>query len=209
VTRGQALQAAKADAPPPRKPLTLLGLLWRLGSVAAVVVLAIAVYLVYFQRVPPRPLPTAPATTAPSPTPPPVASTPPVVTMPPWTAPVYDPPPPPATMPHEPEPPPETQPAAPEGPSDMDRLRERTEFWRGRFQSVNERMAQIEKDIAEMEADATRYRDVPADSAQARAKEFARDRLDLARKALDDARRELREIEDAARRDGVSPGQLY
>jgi len=220
VTRDQALAAAKADQPEPPKPLTLLGLSLRLGAAAAVVVLGVAVFLVYLPSAPP------PIAVSPSPTPfapslpSPVASVEPAETLPPWSGdpPNWEPPPAPPVgiQTRAPAQPPETAPAGPDEPSDLEKLRARVEFWRGRHQSAAARIADLEKELAVLEADATRAGSVPNEdsnpgkSAEARRRtEFFKDRLTAARKELADARQELSEIEEGARAEGISPGQLY
>ena len=60
VTRAQALAVARADAPPPRKPLTMFGLAWRLGGAAIVLLVGVSYAIVYFPSQPPpvrRPAP--------------------------------------------------------------------------------------------------------------------------------------------------------
>ena len=95
-------------------------------------------------------------------------------------------------------------------------LRQKIEMWRARYQPVAERIAELEKEIPQLEADMARAGSVPYEDDNPfknrqtkRDSDMARGRLAEARKELEETRRELREIEEAARRDGVSSGQLY
>jgi hypothetical protein len=204
VTRAQALAAARADEPPPRPPLTLFGLAWRLGAGAAAMAVALAVASVYFPAEPaveaPPPTTTLPRATARRTPSPPVAATPA------WPddAPLWVPPPdqgagheaPPATTPPE--------------PTEADLLSQKTEQWRARYRPVAERVERLQREVVTLESGV-----VPYDSADPgrnehirRMNELVRERLEAARRDLEAAQKQLGDIEEAAQLDGIPAGQL-
>jgi hypothetical protein len=214
--------ARREQSEAPRKPGTL-GLALRAGAVGAVVMGTWGWYAAHTPGssapapAPPSPAQAAAATPAPAA---PLRPRPePTPTFTGWSN--WQPPPPryvetPVQQREEPAPPPEPPPPAAEGPSDMDRLREKTEMWRARYRPVAEQITQLEKEIPRLEADAARAGSVPFEddnpskNQQTRLEsDFARGRLAAARRELEQARRELSDIEEAARRDGVPSGQLY
>jgi hypothetical protein len=124
------------------------------------------------------------------------------------------------------------QPAA-EGPeqTDMDRFKAKLARWRGEFQPLKARVDALEREVADLEAKASRSSPVSA-AAETPIRdgygvivgyqggggggprplhegEAARLRLPQAREELARAKQELAEVENQARRDGLAPGQLY
>jgi len=227
ITRDQQSRATGSDDVA-TKEMSLLGLALRAGAVAAVAVLASG----WFLASRPTKGQAAPApvvASAPPPVAPVASATPTPATLPHWV-------PPPAGFtdrapPQEPPysgdadteagrsiPPdtPNDAPRADEGPSEMDRLRAKTEMWRARYRPVAERIAELEKEIQRLEALATKVGSVPYEennpSKNSQIKlegDYVHGRLASARRELEQARRELSDVEEAAHRDGVPSGQLY
>ena len=205
VTRGQALAAARASQPEARKPLTLPAIALRVGAAVALVITGIAVYVVYFTAGPP-PVRASPPVTLPPASP--VASATPEESPTPWAgdAPIWVPAPPPEAIATRPP---------PREPTESDLLRARIEQWRGRYRPLAERVAQLQRDLVLLESDIQRADNVahdqsdPGRSADARRmKELLKERLESTRKELEQARQQLSDLEDSAREDGISPGQL-
>ncbi len=126
----------------------------------------------------------------------------------------------------------DVQPAA-EGPeqTDMDRLKAKLARWRAAFQPLKARVDALEREVADLEAKASRSSAVGvADARPIRDAygvivgyqgggsggarplhegEAARLRLPKAREELAGAKQQLANVENEARRDGIAPGQLY
>jgi hypothetical protein len=104
-------------------------------------------------------------------------------------------------------------PAPDDGTSEMDVLRQKAQKWRALYRPIADRIARLEAEIPKLEADHSRTLSItvfdgPRNSTRTGA-ERTRDRLTSAQNELAQARRDLAQIEDAARRDGVASGQLY
>lgn len=100
-------------------------------------------------------------------------------------------------------------------PSAMDVLQQKTEMWRGRYRSAKASVDSLEREIADLEAKSSRTSGIATDKSSYRdpnlrtEAERTAERLPRARTQLSSARERLREVEEGARRDGVSSGQLY
>ena len=198
MTRKQALAAAKAGQPAPRPPLTLLGLALRLGGVVFVIVVAVAVFLVYFPSAPPPAPAPASATPLPQPEPSPSAPVAPPGSLPDWSGDWASPA---ATDTHRPGARPLTE---------DDLVRALAEQWRARYRLAAERVARLQREVVLLEAGILPYdSENPGRNADIRRmNELLKERLDAARKDLEQARQQLAEIEENAMRDGIPPGQL-
>jgi hypothetical protein len=99
----------------------------------------------------------------------------------------------------------------------MDVLRQKAEQWRARYRLVAERITRLEAELAQLEEEdrrtvSTKTFGNPSDYSNPNLKtggERTHERLLAAREELAQARQELTQIEDDARRDGVPSGQLY
>lgn len=95
-----------------------------------------------------------------------------------------------------------------EGPSEMDKLRAKIQEYRAQYGPAKARVETLEREVTELSSRASRFigggNSGPAIEADA-----VRSRLSAARNELDRARSALTAIEEHARRDGVSFGQLY
>ena len=200
VSRAQALAAAKAGEPDPRKPLTLLGLSLRLGAAASVIVVAAAVYLAYRPETPPR---VAAPTTLPRASAAPASSPLPAEPTPAWS---NDP-----TLWVDPgsrhEPPPDTTSV---GRTESDLVKAHIEQWRALYRPAAERVARLQRDVILLESGAVPYdsQDPGRNADIRRMNELLRARLEAARKELEQARKALSDIEAGAEADGVPSGQL-
>jgi hypothetical protein len=100
-------------------------------------------------------------------------------------------------------------------PSAMDALQQKTEMWRGRYRSAKASVDSLEREVADLEARSSRIAGIATDKSSYRDPNLRTDaertaeRLPRARTQLSAARERLRQVEDGARRDGVSSGQLY
>jgi predicted RNase H-like nuclease (RuvC/YqgF family) len=104
-----------------------------------------------------------------------------------------------------------------QGDSDMDKLNAKIEAWRRRYAPVESEIARLEKEIKELEEEVSRTTTpvefIPfgrqSEHSPIKLKaERARERLPVARRELAQARKRLDAIEESARKEGVSSGQL-
>jgi hypothetical protein len=99
-------------------------------------------------------------------------------------------------------------------PSGMDLLQSKIETWRARYRPVKSNVDSLEREIADLEARASKIAGIATDKSSYRDPKLRTDaertmeRLPRAREQLSRARQQLSQIEDGARRDGVSTSQL-
>lgn len=103
----------------------------------------------------------------------------------------------------------------------MAQLKSKNEFWRGRYAPVKASADRLEREVRDLEEKASRIGavirlhpgwnglSVPEDPHVKTEAEVIRQRLPRARSELALAKKQLGEIEEAARKDGVASGQLY
>lgn len=100
------------------------------------------------------------------------------------------------------------------GSAGMDALQNKIAMWRSRYRPVKASADALEREVAELEAKASRIGGIATDKTQPRDPNIRTDaertveRLPRARKELAAARQQLSTIEEGARRDGVSAAQL-
>ena len=99
------------------------------------------------------------------------------------------------------------------GISDSDKLRGKIAAWRNQYQPVKAQVDKLVREVAELEAKASQIVGVWQDKSlpsgpQKTEAEVVLTRLPQAKSELVTARKNLANIEDAARRDGVTAGQL-
>lgn len=102
------------------------------------------------------------------------------------------------------------------GESDMDRLRRKSEVWRGQYRGAKEAVDRLEREVAELEEKQSRIASIVTFSGPGIRDPNVRteaertvERLPRARAELEQARQRLSQVEEGARRDGVGSGQLY
>lgn len=100
-------------------------------------------------------------------------------------------------------------------PSGTEVLQRKIETWRGRYRPVKASVDSLEVEVADLEARESRIAGIATDKTTYRdpnlrtEAERTVERLPKAREQLARARQRLAEIEEGARRDGVSTGQLF
>jgi hypothetical protein len=100
------------------------------------------------------------------------------------------------------------------GPSGMEELQNKIAKWRAGYRPVKSTVDALEREVADLEAKASRIVVIVTDTTKPRdpnirtEAERTVERLPRARKELAAARQQLLSIEEGARRDGVSAGQL-
>lgn len=101
----------------------------------------------------------------------------------------------------------ETPPA--QGPSETEILQEKIQRYRAEYGTARSRVESLEREVAELTELATKVFAEGNSAAATIDADVVRSRLDRARHDLKNARDALAAVEERARRDGVSYGQLY
>jgi hypothetical protein len=104
------------------------------------------------------------------------------------------------------DPPPEPTPA---GPSETELLQEKIQRYRAEYGPAKTRVASLEREVADLAELATKVYAEGNSAAATLDADIVRARLNKARQDLETAKEAVAAIEERARRDGVSYGQLY